>query len=63
MSYSELSYCRRRGRNGSACKKESYSKDGVCAACKAELEELAEDLQYIKELNIIPDPRNMEREK
>ncbi len=54
----QLSYCRRRGRDGTSCSTQTYSKNAVCSGCKEDLEELAEDIAYIKELGIIPDLHN-----
>ena len=44
-------FCRRRP--NSHCSVETYSEDMICAGCKADLEELAEDLVFIKELGLI----------
>lgn len=50
----QLKYCRRRGRDNPNCAIKTYSKNAVCAVCREELEQLAEDMAYIKELGIVP---------
>ena len=43
-------YCRRRPSKN--CKIRTFNKYGICSGCKDDLEQLAMDLQFIKELDI-----------
>ena len=45
-------YCRRRGRNDTNCKTMTYNKHKICSGCQCDIEMLAEDIKFIKELNI-----------
>lgn len=46
-----LIYCRRRGRKDATnCRVKTKAISGICSECQSDLEALAEDLDFIKEL-------------